>query len=152
MTQPTPAVIAAARASAAKWRIPASVSLAQWALESGWGASMPPGSLNPFGIKATAGQLSVTVPTREVLNGKSVMINAAFRKFASLEEAFDLHAKLLATGTAYAAFRAALPDLVKATDALGGSTPAHPRYATDPLYGSKLRAIINGSNLKAYDA
>jgi flagellum-specific peptidoglycan hydrolase FlgJ len=152
MTQPTPAVVAAARASAAKWKIPASISLAQWALESSWGKSMPPGSKNPFGIKATGGQPSVTVPTREVIRGKSVIINAAFRKFASLEDAFEQHAKLLATGSAYAAFRAALPDIAKAADALGGGTPARPRYATDPLYGSKLRAIINGSNLKAYDA
>lgn len=145
MTQPTPDVIAAAKAAQAKWHIPASVSLAQWALESGWGTHLPSGSNNPFGIKATAGQLSVTVPTREVIHGKSVTINAAFRKFASIADAFDLHAKLLATGVPYSKARAALPDPIAFAHALTGV------YATDPAYGKLLTEIIHGSNLTRYD-
>lgn len=145
MTHPTPDVIAAAKAAQAKWHIPASVSLAQWALESGWGAHMPPGSNNPFGIKATTGQLSVTVPTREVIHGKSVTVNAAFRKFASIADAFDLHAKLLATGTPYGKARATLPDPIAFAHALTGV------YATDPKYGDLLTEIIHGSNLTQYD-
>ena len=39
---------------------------AQWAVESAWGASMPPGSNNPFGIKAAGGQPAVESLTREV--------------------------------------------------------------------------------------
>ena len=38
MTEPTPYIIASAQASQRKWRVPASVTIAQWALESGWGA------------------------------------------------------------------------------------------------------------------
>ena len=59
-------VIEAAQASERKHGIPASVSLAQFALESAWGKKMPPDSHNPFGIKAVQGQPAVTVRTREV--------------------------------------------------------------------------------------
>ena len=47
-----PEVIEAARASQTRWGIPASVTLAQWIVESAWGSAMPPDSNNPFGIKA----------------------------------------------------------------------------------------------------
>ena len=60
---PPPDVVAAARSAQAKWRVPASVSIAQYALESGWGKHIPPGSNNPFGIKALADQPHVTVAT-----------------------------------------------------------------------------------------
>ena len=45
-------VINAATASRLRWSVPASVTLAQWVVESAWGAAVPPGSNNPFGIKA----------------------------------------------------------------------------------------------------
>ena len=66
----------AAVASRKKWTVPASVTVAQWAVESAWGASMPPGSNNPFGIKAVGDQPAVESPTREVINGESVTITA----------------------------------------------------------------------------
>jgi flagellum-specific peptidoglycan hydrolase FlgJ len=151
MTQPSAEAIAAARASFKTRGIPASVTLAQWALESGWGKRMS-GKHNCFGIKARAGEPCTSVVTHEVIKGKRVAVTCLFRDYASLTEAFDAHAKLLQTGSAYADFRKALPDLVKATAALGGGTPARPRYATDPAYGAKLMAIIRGSALTKYDA
>lgn len=146
MAQPTAEAIAAARASAKAFGIPASVSLAQWALESGWGQHLPPGSNNPFGIKARPGEPYVVVPTREVFKGKSTIVNAAFRKFASLSEAFEAHAKLLATAGVYAHARFALPDPFRFADALTGT------YATDPKYGDLLGSVIRGANLLRYDA
>jgi flagellum-specific peptidoglycan hydrolase FlgJ len=146
MTQPSPVAVAAARAAMAAWKIPASVSLAQFILESGWGAHMPPGSNNPFGIKALPGQPSVTVPTREFVGGRYVVINAPFRAFASLDEAFDEHARLLATAGCYAPARAKLPDVAAFCAALTGV------YATDPHYGASLIAVIQGSDLTQYDA
>ncbi|MDX2291417.1 MULTISPECIES: glucosaminidase domain-containing protein, partial [Streptomyces] len=78
-------VIAAARDARRQWQVPASVSLAQWALESGHGAHMPLGSNNPFGIKARAGEPSVTSRTREVnAQGQEYYIEAPFRKFDSV--------------------------------------------------------------------
>lgn len=144
MTQPTQAAIVAARAAQNKWGIPASISLAQWALESGWGqhACAPH---NYFGMKAKPGQSCATVPTREVYKGHSVIIMAAFRAFASDDEAFDEHARLLATAPVYGHARAALPDPFKFADALTGT------YATDPKYGALLGSIIRGSNLERYD-
>lgn len=145
-TQPPPDAIAAAQAAEAKWSIPASISLAQWALESGWGKHMPPDSCNPFGVKAGVGQAFVTARTREVdHDGKEYFIDAKFRKFASLAEAFDLHAKLLATAPAYTHARKLLPSAIAFADALTGT------YATDPAYGHELRQIMRGSNLYRFD-
>ena len=144
MTQPTPEAIAAARASAKKWGIPASVVLAQWAQESGWGKKTS-GPFNYFGMKAKPGQPSVIITTHEVYRGKRVQVQAAFRSFASASEAFDAHGKLLATGAPYAKARAQLPDPFAFANALTGV------YATDPNYGKSIGAIIRGSNLTRFD-
>ena len=138
-------VIKAAQASQQKWRIPASITIAQWALESGWGRHMPPGSNNPFGIKAGAGQPFVEVPTVEFIDGQRVVVQAKFRKFVSLAEAFDAHAQLLATSPHYAAARSFENDPAKFADALTGV------YATDPNYGTLLNSIMSGHDLRQYD-
>lgn len=144
MTQPSQAVIDAARVARQKWGIPASISIAQWALESGWGKHVS-APHNYFGMKALPGQPSVTVPTREVYKGHSVIVQAAFRSFASDEEAFDAHGKLLATAGVYKNARSKLPDPIAFAHALTGV------YATDPKYGDLLESIIRGSNLTQYD-
>lgn len=138
-------IIAAARACAAKTKIPASVTLAQWALESAWGTHMPAGSDNPFGIKALDGQKADAASTHENVNGHQVTIMARFRQFGSLQRAFDAHAMLLATDPHYAKARAKLPDALAFADALTGV------YATDPQYGTKLREIMLGHDLLQYD-
>ena len=143
--QPPPTIIAAAMAADARWRVPASVTLAQWALESGWGRHMPPGSNNPFGIKARPGEAACIAATREVIDGASVAIEARFRAFARLDDAFDEHARLLATAPVYAPARACLPDVKAFCAALTG------RYATDPQYGARLTAVIDGSQLERFD-
>lgn len=129
-------VVAAAKAAQGKYGIPAAVTMAQWALESGNGAHMPAGSNNPFGIKARAGQPYVDAMTTEHINGRDVQVSQRFAKFDSIADAFEAHAKLLATGGAYANARANENDPNKFADALTG------KYATDPQYGAKLRAII----------
>ena len=151
MTQPTPDVIAAARAAQSKWKVPASVSLAQWALESGWGRALS-GRNNPFGMKCPCGPDGVfhlphtIVRTREEDRyGHSYYINAAFRDFDSIAEAFDLHAQLLATAPVYASAMAALPSLT------GFIAKMAPRYATAHDYADMLWRIINGSDLTRYD-
>jgi hypothetical protein len=150
--KPTPAggtfpsdVIAAAKASHQTWNIPASVTLAQWALESNWGRAMPSGSNNPFGIKAAAGQPYVEAHTREVINGKSITVVARFRKFASINDAFDQHGQLLATASPYAHARTLVDKPDAFADALTGV------YATDPNYGTSLKRIMKSHNLYQYD-
>lgn len=140
-----PDVVDAAVASQKAWGVPASVTIAQWAVESAWGAAMPPGSNNPFGIKAQPGEPAVASPTREVEDGKSVVVTAQFRKFASLTEAFDLHGRLLATAPPYRPAMAKLPDADAFADALAGV------YATDPEYGITLKYVIHAYGWTQYD-
>jgi hypothetical protein len=140
-----PEAINAARRAQARHGIPASVLLAQFGLESSWGKHEPPGSNNPFGEKALPGQPSVTVPTHEVVDGRSILIQAPFRVYASLDDAFDVHAAHLATSFHYAKARAALPDAEGFCRGLNGI------YATDPNYADKLIALIRDDDLTRYD-
>jgi hypothetical protein len=135
----------AAVASRIRWTVPASVTVAQWAVESAWGGSMPPGSHNPFGIKATANQPAVESPTREVINGENITVTARFRVFESLSQAFDEHGRLLATAPAYkdAMKQADHPEAF--ADALTGV------YATDPNYGFTLKWVMQNYGLSQYD-
>jgi flagellum-specific peptidoglycan hydrolase FlgJ len=124
-----------------------SVSLAQWALESAYGRAEPAGSENPFGIKAVAGQDYVVAWTHETLHGQYVAIPQHFAKYASLAEAFDAHASLLAHAPCYHAAQAAqTPD--EYAMALQGiyatGIPGHP-------YGLALIAIMRSANLYQYD-
>ena len=135
----------AARLSFKQWGVPASVTVAQWAVESAWGAAMPPGSNNPFGIKAVGDQPAVDSMTREVLSGQSVTVSARFRQFASLSEAFDLHGKLLATGAPYRPAMAKKADPDAFADALTGV------YATDPQYGTTLKYVIHTYGMDQFD-
>lgn len=138
-------VIAAARTAQARTRIPAAITLAQWAVESGHGRHMPAASNNPFGIKAVAGQPYVEARTREVIHGRTVYIDARFRKFASLDEAFAKHGELLATGRPYAHARTFIDDPDRFADALTGV------YATDPNYGTLLKQVMRSADLYRFD-
>lgn len=156
MTTPAPYAITSAKASQAKWNIPASVTLAQWAVESGWGKSIS-GKFNYGGITAkVTGAVFPFKPgtpiepatlcwTHESWQGKRVSCQRWFKDFPSADAYFDAHAKLLATGAPYAKARAKLPDPIAFAHALTGV------YATDPHYGDTLESIIRGSNLTQYD-
>lgn len=138
-------VIWAAQASQAKWKVPASICIAQWALESSYGQHMPPDSHNPFGIKAAAGQPFVMCMTTEHINGRDIRVAQNFRKFDTLTDAFDLHGKLLATSHYYATAMTMVDDPNSFAHALTGV------YATDPKYGVKLITIMKAQNLYQYD-
>lgn len=137
----TPEVIAAAQASQAKWNVPASVTIAQYGLESAWGTRMPKGSNNPFGIKAKAGEPAVVATTVDIVHQQP------FRKYASIAEAFDDHGALL---NRVALYKPAIKAWLKG-DLTGGITLMAAHYATDPHYVSKLRTIINDNDLTRYD-
>jgi flagellum-specific peptidoglycan hydrolase FlgJ len=138
-------IIAAAQQAQARWLVPASVTIAQWAIESGYGAHMPAGSNNSFGIKARPGQPSVEAITAEFIGGRTIHLMQPFRKFASAAEAFDLHAQLLHDGRPYqhAMTFSSHPDAF--ANALTGI------YATDPHYGRSLIALMKALNLYQYD-
>ncbi len=138
-------VIDAAVASFVRWDVPVSVTMAQWVVESAWGAAMPPGSNNPFGIKAVGSQDAVESPTREVVNGESVQVSARFRRFGSLAEAFDQHGKLLAMSSQYATAMRLRQNPEAFADALTGV------YATDPQYGFTLKWVMTNYGFQRYD-
>jgi flagellum-specific peptidoglycan hydrolase FlgJ len=145
MSPPIPAeMIAAAQAAQGKWRVPASVSLAQWALESGWGAHAP--GNNPFGIKMMPGYATQMLWTQECVHGKTVRCTQYFAAFSSTAEAFDCHARLLATSPRYAEAMAALP-----RDHAGFIARMAVHYATDPQYAAKLLAVIRSAGLTRFD-
>jgi hypothetical protein len=140
-------VVAAAQAAQRRWNIFASVTLAQWALESAFGRAEPAGSNNPFGIKAVAGQPSVSAWTHETLNGRYVSVIQNFAAFANIDDAFEAHARLLATSRYYVeaqhadnpkSFALALQG-VYAT-----GIPGHP-------YGLALIALMDENDLYQYD-
>jgi hypothetical protein len=134
-----------AQASQKETGVPASVTLAQAILESGWGDSHMGDAHNYFGIKAQPGEPSVTMRTREVEGGKSVYIDAAFRRFASVEECFAAHGRFLRDNSRYAkAFQAADGESFARAIAAAG-------YATDPKYADLLVQIIRENNLTQYD-
>lgn len=148
-----PDVASAAQASARATGVPASVSIAQWALESGWGAHSP--GNNPFGMKPRKGMNDPQqlLWTTEFIKGVKTKVQQPFRKFSSIAEAFVAHAQLLSTAPVYAAAMAVLPK---------GVCPTHEciqhfihlmagHYATDPQYEAKLNATINANLLWSYD-
>jgi hypothetical protein len=140
-----PEVIQAAKASQQRFGVPASITVAQWIVESAWGSAMPPDSNNPFGIKALDDQSAVESETWEVVDGKSVTIRARFRRFASLAEAFEMHGKLLSTASPYRPAMDVAKDPDQFADALAGV------YATDPQYGTTLKWVMDNYKLKQYD-
>lgn len=137
-------VISAAQASQHATGIPSSVTLAQWAVESAWGARCT-GTFNVFGIKAVGDESFTMCWTHEDSGGQSVKAQAHFANYASLEDAFTAHAKLLADEPQFAHARTSLPDAVAFTKAMA------PVYATDPGYSALLLKIIQEHNLTQYD-
>lgn len=138
-------VIAAAQAAHTKWGVPASVSIAQYGLESAWGKAEPADSNNPFGIQELEGLPYVVAKSHEFRNGRMVPVEERFAKFASLEQAFDKHAELLATHRAYRYAMAQAEDPDKFALALTGV------YATAPGYGSILIKLMKQNDLYRYD-
>jgi peptidoglycan hydrolase FlgJ len=117
--------------------------VAQAALESNWGRSVPrcdsgDSSHNLFGIKATTawGGAAATATTQEFKNGNAAPEQAAFRSYADPAAGFRDYVALLSRNPRY---RAALNS--------GADTGAFARalqqggYATDPHYASKVTAV-----------
>lgn len=140
------AVGPAARSSAAATGIPASFTVAEGALESGWGRSqLATEGFNLFGVKADPAWHGdvLTMPTREFLKGQWVLVDARWRKYPGWLGAIADHAAFLMGNPRYAAaFQA--PDAEGFTKAVAAAG-----YATDPAYADKILSIIRAHNLVA---
>lgn len=131
----------AAEAAEKKYGVPAAVTLAQAALETGWGKSIIPG-YNVFGIKGTGPAGTVKKGTWEVYGGKKVTITASFAKYHNFAEAIEEHGKKLHNGY----YNKALDNWKKYHDPQRFARDITGIYATDPSYGDKLISIM-----KQYD-
>jgi flagellar protein FlgJ len=147
----TPAAFIAAIGPAAqtcmkRTGVPASVTVAQAALESSWGRRAP--GFNLFGIKADPSWHGPAVleVTHEVVHGQPITITAAFRAYDDWQGSIDDHAAFLSGNPRYhAAFACASG--IEFAHAI-----AHAGYATDPQYADKLIEIIHAHDLMALDA
>jgi len=119
--------------------------LAQAALETGWGRSVPCNaqggcSFNLFGIKAGSqwSGATVNVPTLEFESGIPVRKVERFRAYDSPADSFRDYAALIRDSARYANVRGAGDNVEAFASALqqGG-------YATDPQYAQKIAAVAD---------
>jgi flagellum-specific peptidoglycan hydrolase FlgJ len=134
-----------ARESQRRTGVPASIVLAQAALETGWGGSTIGDAKNLFGIKGTGPAGSVNVPTREFLNGRMVTINDSFRKYNTWAESIEDHGRLL-QNSRYSQAMANRNDPDQFARELQRAG-----YATDPEYANKLISIMRSNNFYQYN-
>ena len=131
--------------------IPASITLAQAALESRWGESgLTLRSNNFFGIKADStwkGALD-NATTKEFVMGQYITIKSNFRVYNNALESFNDHAKFLKKFNRYKSlFELPITDYKSWANGLKAAG-----YATDPLYASKLINMIQQYVVMKYDA
>jgi flagellar protein FlgJ len=119
--------------------------LAQAALETGWGRTMPCNaqgecSFNLFGIKAGSqwSGATVNVPTLEFESGIPVRKVERFRAYGSPADSFRDYAALIGGSSRYANARGTGENVEAFASALqqGG-------YATDPNYAQKIAAVAS---------
>ena len=138
----------AAIASAGRTKIPASFTVAEGALESGWGTSqLAIQGKNLFGVKADASWHGPTVSmqTREFLHGTWVMVPALWRAYADWSGCMDDHAAFLMNNPRYRGCfeHTDGPGFAVAVQAAG--------YATDPHYSALITQLITQHGLAALD-
>ena len=131
--------------------VPASITLAQAILESGWGESkLAVNANNLFGIKARIHMTPndyVEFPTVEYSSGKREVVDALFAQYPTPRYCFLKHAELLDYTARYRRCREAAPDVSKYALALQVCG-----YSTNPNYAQQLLTLIRELHLTEYDA
>lgn len=134
-----------ARESMKRTGVPASVTLAQAALETGWGGSSIGDAKNLFGIKGTGPAGTIRVSTKEFRNGRMGTEQANFRKYHTWAQSIEDHGKLLQNSRYSPAMKYKNnPDQFAREIHKAG-------YATDPNYASKLIGIMKANNFYQWD-
>ncbi len=125
-----------------KYKIPASITLAQGILESGSGRSnLSVRSNNHFGIKCHRGWKGKSVTHDDDRKGE------CFRKYKYPEESYEDHSTFLTTRKRYAKLFK-----LRSTDYRGWAYGLkRAGYATDRKYPNKLIALIEKFDLDKYD-
>ncbi len=134
-----------AEQAAAKWGVPASVLLAQSALESGWGKHVKNNAY--FGIKGKSPTgNSTSFGTTEVIDGKVIHIKDTFRAYADYAESADDYGRFLNENKRYK------PAFIHTTEPNQFITEiAKAGYATDPDYAPKLIRLMERYDLYEFD-
>ncbi|AOO00318.1 hypothetical protein RW020113_013 [Synechococcus phage S-RIM2] len=116
---------------------------AQFALESAWGTALSAKN-NFFGIKATGNESATVSNTREVINGRSVYVDARFKNFST---PFDAINHLVTQW--YKDYRG-YTGVNNAPDAFAAASKLQKEgYATDPQYTKHLSRLMQQySNLR----
>jgi flagellar protein FlgJ len=140
------AVAPGAQAAQLASGVPASITIGQAAIESGWGGHAPGSNL--FGIKADASWTGPTtggLMTQEDDGGAHAEV-AAFRAYPSWAASIADHAAFLQENPRYAPCFAtsSAQDFAAALQACG--------YSTNPAYAQLLSGIIAYHNLTQYDS
>lgn len=125
-----------------RYKIPASITLAQGLLESAAGQSrLAKKANNHFGIKKGTGWDGPTIRHNDDLRGER------FRKYNSPLESYEDHSKFLANGKRYASLFC-----LKMDDYKGWAKGLKKAgYATNPRYATELINIIERYKLYEYD-
>jgi flagellar protein FlgJ len=139
-----------ARAAARELGVAPAALLAQAALETGWGRSLPRhpdgrSSYNLFGIKAGTSWKGAKVasPTIEFAGGVPLRTSAAFRAYGSYAESFQDYVRLVRDNPRY---RDALTQASDPNAYLGALQSAG--YATDPAYARKVGRLLGDERLR----
>jgi hypothetical protein len=136
--------IKSAQAMMRKYRVPASVALAQYTLESAAGRFEPRNSNNGLGIGPMAGYPSVESPTHQMVNHKLVPVVNRFAVFRNHAEMFDAWGKLVSTGAPYREAMKHTDDPEKFADGLTA-------FSTTDGYTDTVKARMKKDNLTQYD-
>jgi hypothetical protein len=128
----------------------AELMLAQAAQETGWGQKVLTGTNNLFNIKADSSWTgeTKTFQVPEYVNGKWVTVDATFRSYPTIEDAFVDRVNFLRSNPRYA--RSGLFD-----EGTLGNPQAEALalqkagYATDPEYASNLMKVANGPTMQS---
>ena len=116
---------------------------AQASLETGYG-KYPSGSFNYFGQKGTSRDNTTSLRTREVINGRSQMMNQPFKNYDSLEASIRdrINTWGYKTRGAESVEDAARRLQIRGGQPIPGSKEvSHGAYATDPNYASTVASI-----------
>ncbi|MEC9408169.1 MAG: glucosaminidase domain-containing protein [Pseudomonadota bacterium] len=124
--------------------------MAQAALETGWGQSVPvdaqgQSSHNLFGIKAHGAEQTVEVRTHEYIGGHRIDMTDSFRAYDSYEASVEDYVRFLQSQPRYADALAQAGDGERYAEGLQQAG-----YATDPRYADKLKRIANGPMMESW--
>jgi flagellum-specific peptidoglycan hydrolase FlgJ len=144
----------AAKKSEKQSGVPASVTVAQAILESGWGEAHMGNANNYFGIKAQV--RNGKIEFGDVASGyvdkitKDYTVVAHFRRYKSMADSFLDHGIFLTSNKRYAKAIAAYAKSKEADEFARGLQKAG--YATDPQYAKLLVSLMKKNDLHKFNA